>query len=461
MKAQVVSCGGMSWSFTVEGRAGKTTAAFNHLLRDAINRPGTRYAYIAPTYRQAKRIVWGMVKEYSRNVPGIKYNESDLTITLKNGSEILILGAQSADDLRGIALWGCFLDEYPLISPVIFTEIITKCLADHQGYCIFGGTPKGKGHFFKAYKVALANPQEWGLAYKTIDDSLRDETGEVIENLRKSLEDDKKLVAQGLMTEDEYQQEWYNSFEAAIKGAVYLKELAFMREKGRISTVPWDPKLPVFTVWDLGIGKSDAMAIGFFQKVGQEPRMIDYYENTNLGLSHYIKVVASKTYVYGKHFAPHDINHKELTTGKTRLETARGLGIDFEVIPRLNVDDGIDLARALLHRLWIDSTNCETFLDFVGQYKYDFDIKRGINRRSPVHDFTSHAADVLRYAATIEDEMQIDDFEEPPEQELPDDEYEGDIEPDDDGNIPIEKKRPKILKGIKIGQMGHGAAQRG
>lgn len=440
-------------------RAGKTTSAINHLQRDALNNPGTRYAYVAPTFKQAKRIVWGMAKFYSNMVPGVKYNEAELLIIYPNGSEIVLLGSDNPDSLRGIALWGAFLDEYPLQSPVVFTQIISKCLADHQGYCIFGGTPKGKGSFFKLYQVAGKNPEEYTLIFKTIDESLKEEAGETIDNLRQSLEDDKKLVRDGIMTEDEFQQEWYNSFEAAIKGAVYLKELARARKDNRICGGLFDPTLPVYTVWDIGVSKSDAMAIGFFQKVGKEPRLIDYYENTGLGLPHYLSYLQVRAkerhYVYGKHFAPHDIKQKEFTTGKTRLETARRMGVDFEVVSSISLDDGIDLARAFFVRLWVDKLYCEVFLDLIGQYKYVFDEKRGMNTRAPAHDFTSHSADMLRYAAIIEDEMTNDEPVAPPQTQHsdPDDEYVG------HENFEIEHRdgmgKHPLMRGVNIGSLGH------
>ncbi len=436
-------------------RAGKTTAAFNHLQRDALNNPGTRYAYIAPTYKQAKRIVWGMAKHYSRNVPGVKYHESELLITYANGSEIMILGANQPDSLRGIALWGTFLDEYSQMSPTLFTEIISKCLADHLGYCIFGGTPKGKGHFYRIYQVALKNPDDWVLAYKTIDDSLKEETGPTIDALRIALEDDRKLVKTGLMTEDEFQQEWYCSFEAAIKGAVYLRELAEMRKNRRVSGGLYDPTLPVYTVWDLGISKSDAMAVGFFQTVGKEARWIDYMETLQVGLPGTIKLVKEKQYVYAKHFAPHDINHKEIGTGKTRLSTASTLGIDFEVVAKVSLEDGIDQARAFLKRLHADKVLCETGLDLLGQYHYEFDEKRGIFTKRPVHDFTSHCADMIRYAAIVSDEMIPDDVA-PPKNSRgadPEDEYVGHEDPEED-ETPGMGKHP-LFKGINIGALGH------
>lgn len=437
-------------------RAGKTTAAFNHLQRDALNNPGTRYAYIAPTYKQAKRIVWGMAKHYSENIPGIKYNESELLITYANGSEIMILGANQPDSLRGIALWGCFLDEYSQMSPLLFTEIISKCLADHLGYCIFGGTPKGKGHFYRIYQVALKNPEDWVLAYKTIDQSLEEESGPTIDALRIALEDDRKLVKQGLMTEDEFQQEWYCSFEAAIKGAVYLKQLAEMRKtKGRICRALYDPLLPVYTVWDLGISKSDAMAVGFFQTVGKEVRWIDYLETLQIGLPGTIEQVLKKKYTYAKHFAPHDIKHKEVGTGKTRLTTSEALGISFQVVPKIGLDDGIDQARAFLTRLIVDPDTCETGLDFLGQYHYEYDEKRGMFTKNPVHDFTSHCADMIRYAAVICDEMEPDYLAQPVNSKRADedDEYMGHEDPAEETADGFGKS--PTMKGINIGLLGH------
>lgn len=433
-------------------RAGKTTAAFNHLQRDAMRYANTRYAYIAPQQKQAKRIVWSMAKFYAKNIPGVEFNNSELLIKYPNGSEIMILGSDNPDSLRGIALWGCFLDEYPQQSPIVFTEIVTKCLADHRGYCIFGGTPKGKGHFFRIFEVASKFPNEWCLINKNIDQSLEEESGEVISNLENALEDDKKLVQQGIMTEDEFMQEWYCSFEAAIKGAVYLKQLSAARKDSRLTRFNYDESLPVFTVWDIGI--DDATSIGFFQKLNGQVYLIDYYENTNVGMAHYIKYVKEKPYVYGKHFAPHDIKKREYSTGKTLHYSAKKLGIDFEVVPNIGVKDGIDLARAMWSHLWIDVKKCEVFIDLIGQYHYEYDPIRRVNTKTPVHDFSSHAADMLRYAAIIEDEMVVDDIEPTPVPQVAlDDEFMGDEDPNfkmDDGM----GKHPS-LRGVNIGTMGH------
>ncbi len=205
------------------------------------------------------------------------------------------------------------------------------------------------------------------------------------------------------MTDDEYKQEWFCSFTASIKGAYYADELAKARKENRITRVSYEKGIPVYTFWDLGV--SDAMAIGFFQKINNEIRFIDYYESTDKGLDHYVKVLQDKGYVYGRHIAPHDIRVRELTTGRSRLELARELGIDFDVLPALGVSDGINAGRLMFSRLWIDEERCSQWLDYIAQYHREWDDNRGMFKDTPYHDFTSHTADVFRYASIGENYM--------------------------------------------------------
>src|ERR1051325_9764362 len=232
--AEVLHATSKRWIVLVlHRRAGKTTAVLNHLQRDCLRTPESQFAYIGPTYKQSKRVAWDIAKKISRDIPGVQYNESELTIKYPNGSKLIHVGSDNPDSLRGMALWGVGFDEYSQQPSNIFSEIISKALADHLGYAIFFGTPKGKNEFYRIYEKALGN-NDWTVVFKTIDDSLRDEIGETINNLKQALEDDKRLVENGLMTEDEFRQEWYCSFEAAIKGAYYAKEISVARNDGRI-----------------------------------------------------------------------------------------------------------------------------------------------------------------------------------------------------------------------------------
>lgn len=386
-------------------RAGKTTAVLNHLQRDCIRTPDAQFAYIGPTYKQSKFVAWDIAKRISREIPGVQYNESELTIKYPNGSKLILVGSDNPDSLRGLALWGVGFDEYSQQPSNIFSEIISKALADHLGYAIFFGTPKGKNEFYRIHQSAKDNP-DWTVVFRTIDDSLRDEEGETINNLRQALEDDRKLVAQGLMTIDEFNQEWYCSFEAAVKGAYYAKEIAEARRTNRIKTVPYDPALKVHAVWDLGTGPQ--LAIGLYQGVGRERHMIDFWQgSTSDGIPQAVKALKDKPYVYGKMFVPHDARATEQGTGKTRIDTANQLwpNVEWEIVPSLNVDAGIEQGKLFFSRLWIDEKNCQTWLDYIAQYRQKWDDNRGMFLEVPYHDFTSHAADVHRYAAIVADLM--------------------------------------------------------
>lgn len=390
-------------------RAGKTTAVLNHLQRDCIRTPESQFAYIGPTYKQSKRVAWDIAKKISRDIPGVQYNESELTVRYPNGSKLILVGSDNPDSLRGMALWGVGFDEYSQQPSNIFSEIISKALADHLGYAIFFGTPKGKNEFHRIYQSAKANP-DWAVVFRTIDDSLRDEEGETIQNLRQALEDDRKLVAQGLMTQEEFDQEWYCSFEAAIKGAYYASQIAEARSKSRIKQVPYDPILKVHIVLDLGVGQN--LAAGFYQRVGAETHKIDYWEGSNKdGIPQALKAFQNKPYIYGKVFVPHDAEATEQGTGETRLATMKKLwpNVEFVVVPKLSVDDGIAKARLMWPHLWVDEQACQLWLDYIAQYRQEWDESKGMFREKPEHDFTSHAADEFRYAAVIEAQMTNDE----------------------------------------------------
>lgn len=365
-------------------RAGKTTASINHLMRDALTKANTKYAYIAPTYKQAKNIVWDMLKNYARVIPDVKFNEAELRADFPNGSRITLYGADNPDSLRGIALWGVIFDEYSQQPSNIFTEIISPALSDNQGYAIWIGTPKGKNDFYKLYENHKEDSDWYCLLLKASESGVISE--EELKTQRK------------LMSEDEYAQEFECSWEASIKGAYYADYLNKARQENRITNVPYDHMLEVHTWWDLGM--RDSTTILFFQTVGMEWRLIDSYEASGEGFSHYAKVLKEKGYLYGQHYAPHDIEVRMMTdVTMTRKEIAYNLGIDFNVVPKVSIQDGIDATRMRFNTLWIDKTKNEMFLEAISQYRKEYDEKRGEFKSSPLHDWTSHYADALRYWA--------------------------------------------------------------
>jgi len=258
-------------------------------------------------------------------------------------------------------------------------------LSDRKGKATFIGTPKGKNDFWDTYHNALTDPNWFVAMHKASETHLLDED-ELAEALR-------------TMGQDRYEQEFECSFEAAIAGAYYGVEMKRVTEEDRIRRVPYDRSTGVITAWDLGVG--DSTAIWFVQSLGTEFRIIDYYENSGVGLDHYAKVLQEREYVYSQHIFPHDVRVKELGTGKSRLETLDALGIrPVDIAPKLMVDDGIQAVRSMLDQCYFDAERCDRGIEALRQYQRDFDEKGKTWRGRPKHDWTSHAADAFRYLAT-------------------------------------------------------------
>lgn len=363
-------------------RAGKTVATINDKIKRAIadGKPDGRYAYIAPLYNQAKDIAWSYLKQYAYPILAAPPNESELRVDLINGSRIRLYGADNPDRLRGLYLDGVTLDEFGDMKPSIWTDVIRPALSDRKGWATFIGTPKGKNAFWDVWKESQTEPAWYHLMLKASETGLID-AGELAE-------------ARKQMGEDQFAQEYECSFEAAIKGAFYAEELRRAEADGRIGRVPIDRGLPVHTAWDLGI--TDSTAIWFIQCLGKERRLIDYYEASGVGLDHYATVLKDRGYIYGRHFFPHDVANKELSTGKSRVDTLKALGVAPEVVPVSSVMDGINATRRMLDSCWIDKERCERGLEAIKQYRREYDETLKDWKMRPLHDWTSHGADALR-----------------------------------------------------------------
>jgi len=317
-------------------------------------------------------------------VPGATFNETELRVDLPNGSRIRLYGADNPDRLRGIYLDGVILDEYADMRPSLWGEVIRPLLADRKGWAVFIGTPKGHNAFYETYRQA-----------KDDNDWLAMELRASVTGLIDSEELD---AARRQMSEDSYQQEFECSFEAAIAGAYFGKEMRRAEEDGRICPVPYDPSAEVYTAWDLGIG--DSTAIWFSQMVGREVRIIDYYENSGVGVEHYIRMLKDRDYNYAEHLLPHDADKSELGTGKSIREVMGEMGVRrTRVVHKLTVEEGIQQVRLLIPRVVFDAKRCASGIESLKQYRREWDDKLRTFKSRPLHDLHSHAADAFRYLA--------------------------------------------------------------
>ena len=261
-------------------RFGKTVFAIMEMIDRALRNELTnpQYAYIAPTYGQAKKVAWEYLKYYCSFLPDAKANEADLRVDItrnrsdgtKDKIRFMLLGAENPDSLRGIYLDGVILDEYAQCAPSLWGEIIRPALSDRKGWAIFIGTPKGQNHFFEMLQTAerlMEEGKNWFAAVFKAS-----ETG--------VLDDEELEDAKATMSPEEYEQEYECSFSAALKGAYYGNYLREMEDQNRIFSWKIDTTYPVRTAWDLGI--SDSMSIWMYQVIGREIHIIDYIEDSVL-----------------------------------------------------------------------------------------------------------------------------------------------------------------------------------
>jgi len=367
-------------------RAGKTVAAINDIIRRGLLKKG-HYALIAPFRAQIKAVAWEYLKHYAFQVLK-SANEAELTCVLTNGSNIRLFGADNPDSLRGLGFDGLYLDEYGDFKPSVWGNVIRPTLSDKQGWAVFGGTPKGHNQFYDIARVAQET-EGWFFLNLPASNS-------------KLLPDEELEAARSQLSEDQYSQEYECSFDAAILGAYYGEEMRGVTDQGRITEVPYDPSVPVFTAWDLGY--RDDTAIWWYQLIGNEVHVLDYYGVSGADIPELMGIVQDKPYKYGRHWLPHDARAKTLASGGKSVveQMAYYLGADtLAVVPDLSIQDGIQAVRRMLPRVWFD-TKCTEGVEALRQYQRNYDEDKKAFRRTPRHDWTSHPADAFRMMAVSE-----------------------------------------------------------
>jgi len=211
-------------------------------------------------------------------------------------------------------------------------------------------------------------------------------------------EDDINKIRSEGVSDELIQQEYYCSFNRGVEGSYYGKLIEKAREERRICNVPYDTRSPVHTAWDIGYG--DSTSITFWQEVGGELRIIDFYENHGEGISHYVKQIQNKPYVYGTHYMPHDAGSGSIQTGRTLQDIAYEIGLKTTILEReKDIGIGIEAVRAMLSIAFIDEQRCRHLIKCLENYHKKYNEKTQAYSESPLHDYCSHAADSIRYMA--------------------------------------------------------------
>lgn len=393
-------------------RAGKTKFSINLISAASQQRVGAYY-YLFPRLTQARRVIWE-----GRGEDGVRFldhfppqiiksvNNTDMKIEFKNGSIFRLLGTDNGnyDSIVGGNALGILYDEYAQQNPAA-RDYMLPMLAENEGWEIFIGTPRGTNHFYELYEIVKDN-KEWMVDVRTIDQTLRNDnrlvvSQEILAGLRKSG-----------WSDDKVDQEFYCSFDAAIRGAYFSKQLREAEQDNRIYNFAVDTSIPVDTYWDLGM--NDSTSIWLSQRSRGEVRCIAYYENNNEPLAHYINWLRdyrdSKDIVFGKHYAPHDSAKRDFSTGKTMLDMGRELGMVFIRVERIRQKkDAIEMGRKLFRKCYFQRTHCKVGLSCLREYHSAFNEKMGIFSNRPVHNWASDGADAfLTMAQVIENNKEVE-----------------------------------------------------
>ena len=376
-------------------RAWKDKACFNIIVKKAMEEVWIYY-YVFPTYSQGKKAAWdGIDKDGWKTINHIpkeiiqRKNDTEMKVELINWSIIQIIWSDNVDSIVWTNPIGIVFSEYSLQSPAVW-DFLRPILAENWGRAIFNFTPRWDNHAKELLDMAKEN-KDWMVSIQTVDDT-KAISKEVLESERQE-------IIQKNGSDAIFQQEYYCSFDAWINGSYYAEILTALENAGRRTTLPYDPALDVFTVWDLGI--NDSTAIRFRQRIWKEIRVIDYYENNWEWLSHYVAMLKEKPYRYWTMRLPHDAQARSLQTWKTVEEKMYEYGFnDIQIVPKLSVLDWINSVRAVLPYCWFDREKTERWWKCLKNYHKELDEKRQAFKW-PEHDRSSHGADSFRYLAVV------------------------------------------------------------
>jgi len=380
-------------------RAGKDEVCLHWAMVAATLRVGV-YWHMLPEANQARKAIWDAVNPHTgqRRINEAfprelreATRETDMAIRFRNGSHWQLVGSDNYNSLVGSPPVGVVFSEFALADPSAW-GYLRPILAENGGWALFITTPRGRNHASTFYEAARQDRTWFAEQLPATETNVFTPEQLEIEH--------RELVREYGPDDGEarYRQEYLVSFDAGVMGSYYGSLMEAAEKEKRITRVLHEPTLPVHTAWDLGIG--DATAIWMVQLVGQEVRLIDYIENSGVGLDWYVRELDRRPFKWGEHVLPHDVKVRDLGTGRSRLETLRSLGLGRDqVLENQRLEDGINAVRMMLPRCFFDAEKCARGISALQNYRRSWNEPLRTYSDRPLHDWTSHAADALRYLA--------------------------------------------------------------
>lgn len=393
-------------------RLGKDELALARACVAAFERIGN-YWHMLPEAAQARKAIWQAVNPHTgiRRIDEAfpkelrrRTQEHEMLIEFVNGSTWQVVGSDNFNSLVGSTPAGVVYSEWAIANPAA-KAYLRPIFAENNGWQIFITTPRGKNHAYTTFKAAQKDPAAFTQIIKASDTGIF--TPERLAKERQAYIDDFGLdVGEAL-----FEQEFMCSFDAAILGAYYGREIQAAEAQGRVTPIEVDPDYPVDVVLD--IGWSDDTAIWFFQVIRGEVKFIDYYAANTQPIRHYTDKLDELNYKYRRDEAgkaliwmPHDGWAKTFAAnGRSSVEQFMEHGYKSRLVPNLSLQDGIQAVRKMLPNAIFDSVRCEQGIECLRLYRREYDSETKVFKDKPLHDWTSHGADSMRYAAIIYREM--------------------------------------------------------
>ena len=386
----------------IHRRAGKDIFCIEAWVLRGIKRVGT-HVYLFPLYAQARAVIWNGMdydgRPFLDAIPQplvVKKNEARMEITLYNGSRLILAGSNNYDSLMGTNPVTLIYSEFSLHNPLA-RQYLNPIIIQNKGLEILQYTPRGMNHGYEVFQQVKDNP-DYHVEHLSVEQTFKHD------NTTRIINEDDIARARALgMSEEMIRQEFYVDFEVGNLGAYYTREINDMEREGRICNLKFDPTLKLHTVWDLG--GTDATAGWIFQVVGRYVHLLFLLHDTGFGLKHYLeqaeKIRQSLGGTWGNHFMPHDVKqeHQGWENTESRLIQARKQGWHFQMVPKVNFEDGIEAARYMFPRIRIDKTNCNLGLRALREYQRLYKEGTGVYSKNPLDNWATHIADAFRYLA--------------------------------------------------------------
>lgn len=376
-------------------RSGKDKTMLNAILVQMLRRVGVYY-YVFPEFNQGRKALWDNIDSAGfktmNHIPDAirkRTDQQQMLIELKNGSIFQVIGASEIDRIVGTNPIGIVFSEYSLMSPAVIGYLL-PIVTENEGFMWFNFTPRGDNHARTLWEQAQRDDTWFSQLVSAKDSGVYSEVE--LEEIRQEYI--------GLYGDDRlFNQEFLCDFSGAIQGSYYGDLLKLAEDQNRFGDFLYRPETTVNTYWDLGVG--DSTAIWFVQFIDSKVHIVDYLESNSKGLDYYIKELQNKPYVYGDHYAPHDIKVREFGSGLSRIETAKSLGINFKIAPKLAIEDGINAVRLLLARCYFNTTSegVKLGLSALKQYHRKYNEETRAYDNKPAHDWSSHGSDAFRTLA--------------------------------------------------------------